>query len=52
MKVFGVLFLILGVVVAVLGFGSYASDIQLGIGFTGINMAGIGGIMLHLSKTG
>jgi hypothetical protein len=48
MKTFGVLFVIGGVFWTIAGIVSYASDIQLGIAVSGINMIGIGSIMVHL----
>ena len=46
MKVLGILFIVFGALWAVAGFASYASDIQLGIAVSGINMIGIGIIMV------
>ena len=50
MKAFGVVFIAVGIVVALLGFGNIASDIQLGIGVMGIAITGIGVILFYLSK--
>ncbi len=49
MKVWGILFLIFGAFWTIAGFISYKSDIQLGIALAGINMFGIGLIMIHLA---
>lgn len=51
MKVFGILFIVFGLLWTVLGFASYKSDIQLGIAISGINMMGIGCVMFHLANT-
>ena len=48
MKITGVVFVIAGIFWAIAGFVTYASDIQLGIALAGINMFGIGCIMVHL----
>ena len=45
MKALGIIFIIFGALWAIAGFASYASDIQLGIAVSGINMIGIGIIM-------
>jgi hypothetical protein len=50
MKVWGILFLIFGAFWTIAGFISYKSDIQLGIALAGINMFGIGLIMIHLAN--
>jgi len=50
MKVVGVLFVIFGFFWTGAGFLMYASDIQLGIAVSGINMIGIGFIMVHLGS--
>lgn len=50
MKVWGILFLIFGLFWTIAGFISYKSDIQLGIALAGINMFGIGLIMIHLAN--
>lgn len=50
MKITGYAFIIFGAIWAIAGFASYASDIQLGIALGGINMIGIGIIMVHISK--
>lgn len=48
MKIWGILFVIFGIFWTIAGFFSYKSDIQLGIALAGINMFGIGCIMVHL----
>ena len=50
MKVWGILFAIFGVFWTIAGFISYKSDIQLGLALAGINMFGIGLIMIHLAN--
>jgi hypothetical protein len=50
MKVWGILFVVIGAFWTIAGFISYKSDIQLGIGLAGINMFGIGLIMIHLAN--
>ena len=50
MKVWGILFAIFGIFWTIAGFISYKSDIQLGIALAGINMFGIGLIMIHLAN--
>ena len=50
MKVWGILFAIFGAFWTIAGFISYKSDIQVGIALAGINMFGIGLIMIHLAK--
>ncbi len=50
MKVGGILFVVFGVFWTIAGFVSYKSDIQLGIALAGINMFGIGLIMIHLAN--
>jgi hypothetical protein len=50
MKITGVLFIIGGIFWALLGFATYASDIQLGIALSGICMAGIGGVLIGISN--
>jgi hypothetical protein len=50
MKVWGILFVIFGVFWTIAGFISYKSDIQLGIALAGINMFGIGLIMINLAN--
>jgi hypothetical protein len=50
MKVWGILFVVFGAFWTIAGFLSYKSDIQLGIALAGINMFGIGLIMIHLAK--
>jgi len=50
MKIWGILFATFGVFWTIAGFISYKSDIQLGIALAGINMFGIGLIMIHLAN--
>ena len=50
MKITGALFIIGGIFWALLGFATYASDIQLGIALSGICMAGIGGVLIGISN--
>ena len=50
MKITGFLFIIGGIFWALLGFATYASDIQLGIALSGICMAGIGGVLVGISN--
>jgi len=50
MKTLGVLFIIGGVFWTLAGIMAYASDIQLGIAVSGMNMIGIGAVMFHLGK--
>ena len=50
MKISGVLLIIAGVFWAVVGFATYASDIQLGIALSGMCMASIGGVLIGLSN--
>lgn len=50
MKVWGILFVVFGAFWTIAGFLSYKSDIQLGIGLAGINMLGIGLIMIYLAN--
>ena len=49
MKILGILFVIIGVFLALAGFTSYASDIQLIVAFVGVNMAGLGSVMIYLN---
>jgi hypothetical protein len=49
MKILGILFVIIGVFLALAGFTSYASDIQLIVAFVGVNMAGLGSVMIYLT---
>jgi hypothetical protein len=49
MKILGILFVIFGLILALLGFFSYASDIQLIVAFIGINMAGVGSLMIYIT---
>ena len=46
LKVWGILFIIFGSLWTLAGFLGYASDIQLGIAVGGINMIGVGILML------
>ncbi len=50
MKYGGILFVVFGAFWAAAGFISYKSDIQLGIALAGINMIGIGVIMMRLAN--
>ena len=50
MKIWGIVFVVFGIFWTVAGFLSYKSDIQLGIALAGINMLGIGSIMVHLGS--
>jgi hypothetical protein len=50
MKFGGILFVVFGAFWAAAGFISYKSDIQLGIALAGINMIGIGVIMMRLAN--
>jgi hypothetical protein len=50
MKIWGILFIIGGVFWTIAGITSYASDIQLGIAVSGMNMIGIGAVMTHLGS--
>jgi hypothetical protein len=49
MKILGILFVIIGIFLALAGFTSYASDIQLIVAFIGVNMAGLGTVMIYLT---
>ncbi|CAB4707123.1 MAG: hypothetical protein F2672_04705 [Actinobacteria bacterium] len=49
MKPLGIIFVLLGLFLTLLGFVSYASDIQLIVAFIGICMAGIGAIMISVA---
>jgi hypothetical protein len=49
MKILGISFIVFGLFWTIAGFLSYASDIQLGIAVGGINMVGIGVVMVKLS---
>lgn len=49
MKILGILFVIIGIFLALAGFTSYASDIQLIVAFVGVNMAGLGSVMIYLT---
>ena len=48
LKGWGTTFIIVGGFFALAGFASYATDIQLGIGLSGLNMIGLGIIMIGL----
>ena len=50
MKILGISFIVFGSFWAIAGFLSYASDIQLGIAVGGINMVGLGIVMVKLSN--
>jgi uncharacterized membrane protein len=50
MKIFGILFVVFGGLFAFAGFLSSATDIQLGIGISGLCMVGIGVIMIGISS--
>jgi hypothetical protein len=50
MKVLGIFFIIGGIFWTIAGFISYASDIQLGIAVSGMNMFGLGAVMVHLGE--
>ena len=50
MRIWGVLFVVFGAFWTIAGFISYKSDIQLAIALAGINMFGIGYIMIYMSK--
>ena len=49
MKILGISFIVFGLFWTIAGFLSYASDIQLGIAVGGINMVGLGIIMVKFS---
>ena len=49
MKLLGILFVVFGLFLSLLGFLSYASDIQLIVAFIGINMVGIGAVMIYVT---
>lgn len=50
MKIFGVLFIVFGGLFALAGFLSSSTDIQLGIGISGLCMVGIGIILIGISS--
>jgi len=50
MMIFGILFILLGILISLAGLTFYVSDIQLGIGITGINMIGIGIILIGIAN--
>ena len=50
-KAMGWVFVILGVLTAIAGFASMASDIQIIVGLCGVNMVGIGLVLVRLDKT-
>jgi hypothetical protein len=49
MKLIGICFIVFGMFWSIAGFLAYASDIQLGIAVGGINMVGLGIVMVKLS---
>ena len=49
MKIWGVIFIVCGGFWTLAGFATYASDIQLGIAVSGINMVGLGLVMVFMS---
>lgn len=49
MKLIGICFIVFGLFWSIAGFLAYASDIQLGIAVGGINMVGLGIVMVKLS---
>ena len=49
MKILGISFIVFGLFWSIAGFLAYASDIQLGIAVGGINMVGLGIVMVKLS---
>jgi divalent metal cation (Fe/Co/Zn/Cd) transporter len=49
MKIFGILFLGTGILIAIDGFANLVTDIQFGIGVMGIAIAGIGIVLVYLS---
>ena len=49
MKIFGIVFIAIGILVSVSGFVNSATDIQLGIGIMGIALVGTGLILVYLS---
>ena len=46
MRVLGFIFIVVGIFITFAGFASYVSDIQLGIGISGIVLVGIGFLMI------
>ena len=50
MKILGISFIVFGLFWSIAGFLAYASDIQLGIAVGGINMVGLGIVMLKMSE--
>lgn len=51
MKAMGWVFVILGALVAISGFASVGSDIQIIVGLCGVNMLGIGLVLVKLDKS-
>ncbi|MDP1721567.1 MAG: hypothetical protein Q8L08_11370 [Candidatus Nanopelagicaceae bacterium] len=51
MKAMGWVFAILGVQVAILEFASMVSEIQIIVGLCGVNMVGIGFVLMKLDKS-
>jgi hypothetical protein len=49
MKILGISFIVFGLLWAVVGFLSAKTDIQLGLAVGGINMVGLGIVMLKLA---
>ena len=49
MKILGISFIVFGLFWTIAGFLSSASDIQIGIAVGGINMVGLGIVMVKLS---
>lgn len=49
MKLIGICFIVFGLFWSIAGFLAYATDIQLGIAVGGINMVGLGLVMVKLS---
>ena len=49
MKILGISFIVFGFFWTIAGFLAYASDIKLGIAVGGINMVGLGIVMVKLS---
>lgn len=51
MKAMGWIFVILETLIAIAGFASMASDIQIIVGLCGVNMVGIGLVLVKLDKS-
>lgn len=49
MKIWGILFIVFGGFWTLAGFATYASDIQLGIAVSGVNMIGLGLVLVFMS---